>query len=150
MSTLLLSVGFVCVSSTDICEHRGGQGRNSLLHISEEDWAYKGTFFFYSLLIRCPKLGLNVLPQQEDFTDLLQAVYIQQDWGVWPLKKQNSQQKFSWQHCVKSSYSSCTGAVCEILFIFDHLLVRTVWDTQRLLWAAAAVAAIVAATREIM
>lgn len=49
----------------------------NLLHISGDDRAYEGIFFVYGLLIRCLKLGLNALPQ-DDFTDLLQAVYIQQ------------------------------------------------------------------------
>ncbi len=51
-------------------------------------------------------------------------------------KTQKSQQKFSWQHWVKSSYSSCNWEFsdrcwCEsFIFTFDHLWVRTVWDTE--------------------
>lgn len=152
MSTRLLTVCFVCISSTDICEHKGRTGKKwSLLHISGEDRAYKGIFFFYGLLIRCLKLGLNSTPKRQ-FHGLAASCVYSAELRYFTFKKQNSQQKFSWRHCVKPSYSSCDWELSNrcwrkfFLFTFDHLWVRTVWDPQRILLAAATVAA----TRDIM
>lgn len=84
-------------------QHAGYLGTHRRLTGREQDLrqirgvacTYKGLVLFHGLLIRCFKVGLSVLPCQDNFTDHTASCVYSAVLKFPPQKKENSQQKFS-------------------------------------------------------